>query len=161
MNLKISYWLWPLVVCAALTYPAGTNAQDNPTQVLRSVIQQLQTGKPNPTWFGESLWLLIALGTNGSGVYPQLVELGPAQKITVTATVPLPFGVAYAITAQHERGTSNWEYAVSNLTNRIEYMDFVANPRMMTAPPAPNPEEPAPPPQRDGSEACKKFPNLC
>src|SRR5262245_13279845 len=112
MKLKISSRLWTLAVCAALTSTAETIAQNDPTQILKSVIQQLQTGRPNQAWYGESLWLIMAIGTNGSGIYPQLVALGPAQSIVVTATVPLPFGVMYAMTAQHERGTSNWEYGV-------------------------------------------------
>lgn len=161
MNRRIRYGILLLATCAGLGAPTDAS-QDNPVQILKVIIGQLQTGQPNPAWFSESMWFLIATQTNWSGVYPQLVQLGPVQKISVTTTLPLPFGVAYAMTAQHARGASDWEWAVSNLSNRIEYIGFVPRPKNATPVlPDAEPEIIEPLRKGDGSEACKKFPNLC
>jgi hypothetical protein len=154
-----------LASCVALG-PAGASAQSDPAAILRSVILQLQTGQPNRLWYGDSMWFLMAAQTNGSGVYPQLVQLGLVEEVLVTATLPLPLGVVYTMTAEHQYGTSDWEFAISSLTNRIEHIGFMARPRQVGVPPAPRPERDRPPddpPPAPGntSEACAKFPNLC
>jgi hypothetical protein len=158
-----------LVGClAAMTFlnlPRTVVGQNDPRQILRGVIQQVQTGRPNPTWYGAQLWQLIAYQTAGSGIYPQLVQLGAVRDVTITAQVPLPTGVVYGMSVQHAGGRSYWEFGISTMTNRIEYASFVAQPGAeMDREPLPEPRpQPTPPPTpgKGGSEACKKFPNLC
>jgi hypothetical protein len=136
--------------------------QSDPRQILNGMISQVQTGKPNPSWYGVELWQTIAYQTGNTGVYPQLAQLGPVRDITINQELPLPIGVLWAMTAQHTRGTSYWEFGISTLTNRIEYFSFRTAPGLNELP-APLPEpEPAPSPRPNtASDACRKFPNLC
>ena len=158
-----------LVVClvAGTFLPRTVVGQNDPRQILRGVIQQAQTGRPNPAWYGSQLWQLIALQTNGSGIYPQLVQLGVVRDVTITAQLPLPTGIVYGMSVQHAKGQSYWEFGISSITNRIEYASFVADPRtQVDQEPLPEPRPrptppPAPAPGAGSSEACKKFPNLC
>lgn len=141
-------------------------AQQDPRQILAGVIQQLQTGTPNPQWYGQQLWFLIAQQTGNTGVYPALVQLGPLTNATVTQTVQLPAGPVYAITAQHQNGTSTWNLGISNFTNRIEYANFNvgSSPQPLPSPnpqPSPPPTSPGPAGSPSSSPACQKFPNLC
>lgn len=160
--------------------------QSDPRQILNGMIYQVQTGSPNPNWYGVELWQLIAYQTGNTGVYPQLAQLGPVRDITINQQLPLPIGVIYAMTAQHTRGTSYWEFGISTLTNRIEYASFVATPgttESLLPGPSPGPGSPRAGGQSEdpgwdrgsgsgsgsgsrgsGSsnpDACRKFPNLC
>ena len=153
-------------------------AQANPQQILAAVIQQLQTGTPNPTWYGPQLWQTIAMQTGNTGVYPPLVQLGQVTNVVVNQQVQLPAGPVYSMTVQHANGTSTWQLGISNQTNRIEYANFnigaAAQPLPGPATPTPLPRTPAPvpgttptttgtppPPGDPTSQACQKFPNLC
>jgi hypothetical protein len=156
-----------LTALTVLNVPTTVVGQHDPRQILRGVIQQVQTGTPNPNWYGFQLWQLIAYQTGGSGVYPQLVQLGAVRDVTITGQLPLPTGMVYAMTARHAGGRSYWEFGISTVTNRIEYASFVTGP---DAGPLPLPgedeqiDEPRtrPSPKPGGtSEACRKFPNLC
>jgi hypothetical protein len=165
------------LMAASVTIPATAIGQNDPRQVLRSVIHQAQTGTLNPNWYGFQLWQLIAYQTNGTGVYPQLVQLGAVRDVTITAQVPLPAGVVYAMSVRHAQGQSYWEFGISGITNRIEYASFVAGPgsgpialpdegeveeQPQPRPRPSPPSSPKPGPAPDGkSEACRKFPNLC
>ena len=124
-------------------------------QVLREMILQLQTGTPNPQWYGRDLWMTMAMQTGNTGVYPQLRLLGPVTDVQLTGQTQLPAGMLYAMAARHQNGQSNWVIGVNNLSRRIEYASFeVANagqalpaPRQQPAPsPAPAAKEPSPPP---------------
>ena len=157
------------------------DAQTDPRQILAGMILQVQTGTPNPLWYGTELWLTIALQTGDTGVYPQLAQLGVVQNVIVTQQAVLPGGMLYAMTAQHAFGRSYWMMGIGSLTNRIEYATFAAGPGSIpytlpgaptvtpTLPsPAPSVGTPAseppvsrPKPGDRQSEACKKFPNLC
>lgn len=146
------------------------NAQIDPSAILGSVIQQLQTGTPNPAWYGMQLWQAIRIQTNNTGVYPQLIQLGPVTGINVVQQIPLPFGAAYAMTVQHQNGLSSWQMAISLQSNKIEYLTM--NPGSPTPQPLPSPSPSPPPAPGPGpapnpvsgpspSPACQKFPNLC
>jgi len=164
------------ITALALVAVASTvHAQSDPREILRGVITQAQTGRPNPNWYGAELWQLIAYQTNYSGFYPQLAQLGTVRDVTVTEQLPLPTGAIYAMTARHAKGTSYWEIGISTLTNRIEYASFRAEAGTAPAPlplPAPDEEDvvrrprPVPEPTSGGKtassgDACRKFPNLC
>jgi hypothetical protein len=169
---------------AMLSQPA--RAQADPRQILGQVIIQLQTGTPNPMWYGPQLWQTIAAQTSNTGVYIQLVRLGRVNNIVITQQVPLPTGMLYSIVAQHQNGISTWILGISSVTNRIEYANFVIggapqvlpypnNPQTgytpqqsapqfapQDAPPqTPNPPPNPAPPQGSASDSCRKFPNLC
>lgn len=161
-----------LALALVLTTPA--RAQFDPRTTLMQMILQLQTGTPNPGWYGVDLWQTMAMQTGNSGVYPILVQLGPVQQVTVTGQMPLPTGQLYTLTAHHQNGVSTWTIGISSLTRRIEYANFnvggapSALPYPQTPPdPGPfarpvNPPPNNPPPvSSDTSEACRKFPNLC
>ena len=118
-----------IAVLAILAAGTGARAQQpDARQILAGAIYQLQTGTPNPTWYGQQLWQLIAYQTGNTGVYPQLAQLGPVQNITVTGQIQLPAGIVFAMTAQHVGGMSYWEFGIGSLTNRIEYAAFVTGP---------------------------------
>ena len=172
-----------LLFASAPARPA--RAQPDPRMVLAQVILQLQTGTPNPQWYGMQLWQTIAAQTGNTGVYLNLRQLGPVTNVVVASTVPLPTGVLYGMIAQHQSGWSTWVIGVSSVTNRIEYATFeignspqalpqgpAQGPAQSPSPPAGLPQtgppqtgpppNPAPaPPQGGTSDACRKFPNLC
>lgn len=140
-------------------------AQQDPRHILAAVIQQLQTGTPNPQWYGYQLWRTIAMQTRNTGIYPPLVQLGPALDITIDQQIQLPAGPVFAMTVQHQNGISTWNLGISVLSNRIEYANFNVGAAPQPLPPQPQPL-PAPDPQHEpepepSSSACQKFPNLC
>ena len=156
-----------LVICTLMMHQ-GVTAQVDPRQVLMGMIHQLQTGTPNPTWYGMELWQTIAMQTGNTGVYNQLSQLGPVQNVGVIGQQPLPFGFLYAMTAQHQHGQSTWIFGLSSMSNRIEYAYFEVGQHAQQSPfpfptPPPNPptDSRTSPVPSDTSEACKKFPNLC
>lgn len=137
-------------------------AQPDPRQVLAGAILQLQTGMPNPSWYGAQLWQTIAMQTGNSGLYPQLAALGPVTNIVINQVQQLPGGSLYAMTASHQKGASTWYLGIAG--NRIEYANFniggfpvTSNPDPLPTPPSGKPKE-VPGAQ---SDSCKKFPNLC
>ncbi|MBR1325697.1 hypothetical protein [Bradyrhizobium ottawaense] len=179
MMLKGSIRFLIAVVLACLLQVPVTrtaSAQADPRQILTAVIQQLQTGTPNPTWYGPQLWQTIAMQTNNSGVYMPLVQLGQVTNVVLSGQTQLPAGPVYSMVAQHQQGVSTWLLGISLYTNRIEYANFNigSTPQQLPAQPVPLPQTAAPtpgsvpnppanpPPQTSGtSEACKRFPNLC
>jgi len=168
-----------ILIVTLMYHPA--QAQSNIQNVLVQVILQLQTGTPNPQWYGSQLWQTIAAQTGNTGIYPALQQLGPVKGTTLVQQTALPTGVLYLLIAQHQNGASTWILGISSLTNRIEYGNFVygsnsqalpyefpgGSPTSPTSPSLsprssqPNPPPNSPPPQTSTSEACKKFPNLC
>ena len=81
------------VLIGLLQAPTRTaSAQADPRQILAAVIQQVQTGTPNPTWYGVQLWQTIAMQTNNSGVYMPLVQLGPVTNVVLNGQTQLPGG---------------------------------------------------------------------
>jgi hypothetical protein len=165
------------VLIGLLQAPTRTaSAQADPRQILAAVIQQVQTGTPNPTWYGVQLWQTIAMQTNNSGVYMPLVQLGPVTNVVLNGQTQLPGGPVYSMVAQHQRGVSTWLLGISLYTNRIEYANFSIGAVPQQLPPqpvplpqtsaptpgsAPNPPTNSPPAANPTSEACRKFPNLC
>jgi hypothetical protein len=167
MNLASSTLVGALSACALLSagFPSTqeANAQFDPRQLLGGVIQQLQTGTPNPSWYGPQLWQTIAIQTNNTGIYPPLVQLGPVANITVTNQIQLPAGPVFSMTVQHQNGVSTWNFGISTTTNRIEYANFNMGNNAMPLPnpnPTPSPGNPNPNPNPGSSPACQKFPNL-
>jgi hypothetical protein len=169
MKFIVRSGLFILIVLVTTSVSAVAQQRD-PRQILASVIQQLQTGTPNPQWYGVQLWFTIAQQTGNTGRYGQLARLGPATNITLTQTTRLPAGRLYALIAQHQRGMSVWVLGISDVTNRIEYANFQAGAAQQPLPdPQPPtgsgdspPESGSPGPSSPGtSEACRKYPSLC
>lgn len=168
-----------LIIVAVFGGTQESKAQVYPQQILGAVIQQLQTGTPNPGWYGGQLWMMIANQTNNSGMYVPLAQLGPVQNISLLNQVQLPSGPLYSLSAQHSGGISTWTIGISVYTNRIEYANFNINgsqpplppPPITTTPIAtapvsmpgttPTPPVGPPPTASPTSDACKKFPTLC
>jgi hypothetical protein len=136
----------------------------DPRQILNSVIQQLQTGTPNPNWYGPQLWSTIFNQTGGSGVYPQLTSLGAVQNINIVASQALPQGDIFNMVAQHQNGQSIWFIGIGRFSNRIEYANFNIGATLPSNPipnPTPNPTPtPSQPSTPDGA-ACQLYPDLC
>jgi hypothetical protein len=143
----------------AILSASASQAQNDPRMVLQAVIQQLQTGTPNPMWYGQELWGLISQQTGNSGIYPQLQQLGTVKSVTIDGSIQLPSGPVYAMTAQHQNGNSFWNIGISTYSNRIEYANFSIESSMPLPDPGRSPS-PAPTPGTD-SDACRQFPNLC
>lgn len=174
----------PLALIALLVLgsrvPAWAQGFD-PRQALAAVIVQLQTGQPNPGWYGQQLWMTMAFQTGSTGVYPVLVQAGPVTDVQVTQQQPLPNGILFQLVSTHQTGLRlAWTMGISTLTNRIELLNFgpaqSAPPLPAPTPlPAPSPRiapapTPSPPPTPGGGgnptpttsdEACRRFPNLC
>jgi hypothetical protein len=163
---------------------APARAQFDPRVILSGMIQQLQQGRPDPSWYGPQLWQLMAMETGGSGVYPVLAALGQVRDIAVLQQNPLPGGFVYVMTAQHVGGVSHWMLGIGTASRRIEYAQaqFVpegglpggppgrapapppgglGNPAPQPAPPGPSNAPPRLAPPTSQSEACRRFPNLC
>jgi hypothetical protein len=167
-----------------LMVPAGTgHSQVDPRQILAGVIQQLTTGNPNASWYGQQLWQTIAFQTNNTGVYQQLVFAGPVSNIQFLGQQALPSGNIYQLRSQHANGSFTWLMGISTLTNRIEYMNVTPGGTGQVPPGLPGTGTttlPLPPggggttsgggtvsggPSTGGasgtSSACQKFPELC
>ncbi len=69
------------VLAVGLLVEEIATAQVDPEGILAEVISQLQTGTPNPSFYGIQLWQMISMQTAGRGIYPQLVQLGDVQDI--------------------------------------------------------------------------------
>lgn len=168
MTQKLHKLIVLLFAVLGLASSQAVHAQD-PRQILATMIQQAQTGTPNPYLYGVQLWHTMAAQTGNTGIYPQLVQLGPVQNIVITQQQQLPQGWLFAMTAQHMNGQSVWLIGLSSITQRIEYANFNVG---ATPPPLPLPEPaprstppsgstPSSGPEPEDSEACRKFPNLC
>lgn len=152
--------LLQLVVGFALSlFGALVHSQADPRTVLMGMIQQLQTGTPNPSWYSPQLWNTIAMQTGNTGLYHQLAALGPVSGVTINQKQQLPGGNLYAMTAKHHNGTSNWNLGLADSPNRIEYSNFQIGTVPTILPPAPPGEDPQKP--GSGSPSCEKFPNMC
>jgi hypothetical protein len=174
---SIKFLIAAVLVCLLQAPTTRTaSAQADPRQILAAVIQQLQTGTPNPTWYGPQLWQTIAFQTNNSGVYMQLVQLGTVTNVVLNGQTQLPAGPVYSLMVQHQGGVSAWLLGISLYTNRIEYANFSIGSAPQQLPPqpvpvpttpaptvgsTPTPPTPSPTPASPTSEACRKFPNLC
>src|SRR5580704_3951060 len=100
---SIRFLIAAVLICLLLAPTTRTaSAQADPRQILAAVIQQVQTGTPNPTWYGAQLWQTIAIQTNNSGVYVQLAQLGPVTNVVVNGQTQLPAGPVYSMVAQHQ-----------------------------------------------------------
>jgi hypothetical protein len=149
-----------------------TEAKADPRPILAGLIQQLQTGTPNPSWYGPQLWHTISTQTGGTGHYPALSALGPVANIDLVGSQGLPGGAIFNLVATHQfGGQSTWFMGIGALSNRIEYAYFnigsslppqqIPNP---TSTPTPTPPPPASPGSGSGSGdggACSLYPNLC
>lgn len=156
--------------------PLRARAQLDPRQILAAVIQQLQMGQPNPSWYGPQLWQTIVMQTGNTGFYPVLAQGGPVTNVQVTQQQQLPNGVMYQLTSTQANGLQlGWTMGISMMSNRIEFLNFnpvQSTPVIPTTEPRPGPS-PAPPPNPNPnppggnptpatpSEACTRFPNLC
>jgi hypothetical protein len=164
----------PTALHIVLGFSAPSHAQSDVRSILRGVIVQLQTGQPNPMWYGTQLWQMIALQTGNTGVQPALVVLGPVKNVAVVQQSTLPSGVLYALSAEHQNGTSFWILGVSTLTKKIEYATFTVGEQSQEQLPSskgpvfggpsidpPSNSPPSNPSPVQKSAACEKFPNLC
>lgn len=170
MTTCIGKWVVALMLClgaqlAPAQYgpPGRIRQSDAPEAVLRDLISQVQTGAVDMAFIGPQLWQTIALQTNNTGVYLQLVQLGRVTKVEVVGRRDLPAGPLYSMTATHSGGTSTWQLGISHMTHKVEYASFGATVGTGQPQPAPAPLPPQPEPNNppNSSEACKKFPNLC
>lgn len=166
-----------VLVLAVASFSQTSSAQPfDPRQPLALLIYQLQTGTPNPGLIGPQLWQTIAMQTSNSGLYPQLQQLGQVTGINIVQQIPLPFGIGFVMTAQHQNGQSNWQFAIGQTSGRIEYAGFNVQPSAGgggtdtgggagggtggtggdggSTPP--DGSDPIPP-----SQACDQFPDLC
>jgi len=169
-----------LFILVALTGQA--TAQMNPEPIVLGVIQQLQTGTPNPTWYSPDLWQTLAIQTGDTGKYPALIAIGAPIHVYQQQQQPFPTGLIYALKVQHSSGISLWNIGVSFRTQRIELLVFnidssqAGSPAFPQASPSPygnfatsrkglegaGPDIslPAAPPVPN-TDACSRFPNLC
>jgi hypothetical protein len=171
--------LCALFILVALTEQAA--AEVNPEPIVLGVIQQLQTGTPNPTWYSPDLWQTLAIQTGNTGKYPALIAIGTPIQVYRQQQQPFPTGLIYALKVQHSSGISLWNIGVSFRTQRIELLVFNIDASPTGSPTAPQASsspygnfvgsrkglEGASPDMRPGAppipntDACSRFPNLC
>lgn len=113
-----------LALLILFTQPPAAAQQYDPRQVLAAVINQLQTGTPNPTWYGAELWQTIAMQTGNTGIYPQLIQIGPVQNVCILQQQNLPQGQLYNLLAEHLYGQTIWLVGIGSMSGRIEYASF-------------------------------------
>lgn len=147
------------LACAQIAnpYPGSIAPNAAPEQVLRTLISQVQTGAVDPHFIGPELWQIIAMQTNNTGVYGQLVQLGKVTGVEVVGRRELPAGPVFSMVATHTSGASTWLLGISQLTRKVEYASYGINTAAPSLPAQPDPGKPSSP----QSEACRKFPNLC
>ncbi len=162
---------------AARAQFGGGSAGPDPRVILAQVINALQNGGPPQvySWFGPQLFQTVHAQTGGSGIYPPLRQLGPVVGMHVTGQQPFPAGPVYAVQVQHQGGVTNWFIGISQLTSRIEYLNFeisgtgpgpTAPPPDVSRGPQPNPTPGGgggtpPQPTPGGSDGCRLFPSMC
>ena len=144
----------------------SSEAKADPRNVLSAMIQQLQTGTPNPDWYGPQLWQTIAMQTGGSGYYPSLAALGPVTNITILSSQGLPGGAIFNLVATHKGGQSTWFMGINAMSNRIEYVNFNIGNSLPADPlpkptPTPTPVPPTPTSPSSSGGACSLYPDLC
>ena len=165
MKKHVPSWLVTVAMTLIVVgVPRPAAAQASLEQILTSVIQQFQTGQLNPNWYGFQLWQTIAAQTWNTGVYPQLVNLGPVESVQVLDQIQLPAGPVYRMMAEHRNGASYWDLGISYWTGRIEYGNFYVGSSPAPLPTeAPTPTGPSPRPNPGGQDhpGCQKFPNMC
>jgi hypothetical protein len=167
--MRLVWYLACVLLGMAALGVSRAHAQGSPRQVLVGIIHQLQTGTPDPAWYGQELWQALVAQTDNTGI-PALRKLGPVQDIFITRRQQLPHGWLYSMTAQHSNGQSAWLLGIRSASNRVEYANFNigASPAPQRIPnpsppgqPAPGLGNPAPAMADPNSEACKTFPRLC
>lgn len=171
MNIVLRLAVPILILICYLPRPA--EAQVDPRQILLVATHSAQTGNVMP--FGPMVRNVIAMQTGGTGVYPQLVGLGPVAGVTVVAMQPLPLGAVIQGRVFHQNGFSDWTVAYAYSTNTIENASFQfapynwGGPAPTGGPPINTPSGPAPtgpapttpPPPASTGDGCAKYPTLC
>jgi len=142
------------------------SALADPRPIIASMINQLQTGQLNQSWYSPALWQTIAQQTNGTGVYPQLQQLGPVQQIEIQASQGFPLGNMFKLNVKHQNGSSEWIIGIGNFTNQIDYANFNIvgsnTPSLPTLPnPTPTPTPTPPTPSTPDTNSCQLYPDLC
>ncbi|WP_155404072.1 hypothetical protein [Enterobacter asburiae] len=138
----------------------------DPRPILTSMINQLQTGQLNQSWYSPALWQTIAQQTNGTGVYPQLQQLGAVQQVVIQSSQGFPQGNVFKLNVQHQNGSSEWIIGIGNFSNQIDFANFniigsntpplpsLPNP---TSTPTPHPQTPTTP----DANSCQLYPDMC
>lgn len=142
------------------------SALADPRPILASMINQLQTGQLNQSWYSPTLWQTIAQQTNGTGIYPQLQQLGAVQQVVIQSSQGFPQGSVFKLNVQHQNGASEWIIGLGNFSNQIDFANFnilgsnktplpsLPNP---TPTPTPNPQTPTTP----DTNSCQLYPDMC
>ena len=138
----------------------------DPRPILAAMINQLQTGQLNQSWYSPQLWQTIGQQTNWTGVYPQLQQLGPVQQVVIQSSQGFPLGNVFKLSAQHQNGSSEWIIGIGNFSNQIDFANF--NIAGASAPPLPSLPKPTstptpnpPTPTNPDANSCQLFPDMC
>lgn len=177
---------YKLVIYAVFSYIFVINnvfaqqftAQTDPRPILGQLIQAFQTcSQPQVfQYLGVFVYQSVASQTNGTGCYPNIAAAGPVTNMQVINVNQLPVGPVFAVRVSHQSGTvADWYIGLSNVTNKVEYLTFVAANMNAPLPDAhrgpvgqdgkdrgqiPQPAQAQPPPD-DAPSECKVFKTMC
>ena len=142
------------------------SALADPRPILTSMINQLQTGQLNQSWYSPTLRQAIAQQTNGTGVYPQLQQLGAVRQVVIQSSQGFPQGNLFKLNVQHQNGSSEWIIGIGNFSNQIDFANFnIIGSNTSPLPSLPNPTPtPTPTPQTPttpDANSCQLYPDMC
>jgi hypothetical protein len=147
--------------------------QTDPKPILYPLIQAFQNCGPPQAYqvLGVQLFQGIAAQTGGSGCYPAIRGAGPVTGMEVTGVQNFPAGPVFSVRVSHQGGTTaDWFIGLSNVTGRVEYLNFQAAQSNTPITPQtlpdqqsgnggniPNTQTPKP----TSNKGCDKFPGMC
>jgi hypothetical protein len=155
---------------------SGYAQSQNPSTTMANVINNLQRGGMNWSKFYPGVYNVIYAQTNGSGVYPQLTQLGPILSVVQLSGFQLPQGYFYYFRSFFGAGSVDWQIAADNGGNILQ-LAFEPSGQSYEPPSPPISSHPAPtsaptpaPVDTGGTppvspttqdDACKLYPSLC
>jgi hypothetical protein len=166
-----------LVLLLLLFLISGYAGSQNPAAAtMATIINNLQHGGMNWSKFYPGIYGVIYAQTNGTGVYPQLAQLGPILNVVQLSGFQLPQGYFYYFRSFFGAGSVDWQIAADYGGNVLQLAfepsgqsyQPSALPASTQPPAAP---DPTPAPVKTGGarpvspttkdEACKLYPTLC
>ena len=92
-------------------------------QAMAQIINALQTGSENWARYSPQLQQVIAMQTNGTGIYLGLAQLGAPTGIHMQKVIPLPSGFYFIFRSDFNAGSLDWQ-VVADLASNLWGLQF-------------------------------------
>ncbi len=177
--MRVFMRIFALLAAVCITsFPA--HAQMTPEQAMAQVAASLQVGGMNWSRFAPPVYQAVWQQTGGSGIYPQLRELGVIQNVIRLNGVQLPGGFIYVFRVFFQFGAVDFQIASDNFGNVLQLSFRGSPPSMQPTLPPPTTSGPDDPPTAPtkatpvagggakpisvpstADEGCSLYPQLC